>query len=86
MSNCIIPGRDGGSPKARSFRDAVDALSPAIDSVELWLTPTVEQHFEQREAFPELRKACAAAARAKDDKPLQTFLARMSDLPLGPDG
>ncbi len=64
MSNCIVPGRDGGIAKVKSFRDAVEAIAPALGTVEVWITPRVEQDFDQRSAFPELRQARAVAVRA----------------------
>ncbi|MDP9126098.1 MAG: hypothetical protein M3N82_16145 [Pseudomonadota bacterium] len=82
MSNCIVPGRDGAAAKVTSFRDAVDALSPALDSVELWLTPTVEQDFEQRGAFPELRKAHAAAVRSASGWGLHFLVCGQAELVL----
>jgi hypothetical protein len=63
MTNCIIPG-GAGHAKVSSFRDAVEAIAPALDSVELWLTPTIEQDFEMRGAFPALRAAHAVARRS----------------------
>lgn len=64
MSNCIIPGHAGAAARITSFRQAVEVLAPPPDSVELWLTPTIEQDFEQRGVFPELRKPHAVAVRA----------------------
>jgi hypothetical protein len=64
MSNCIVPGRDGAAARISSFREAVSVTSPPLDSVEIWLTPSIDQDLEQRGVFPELRRTRASAVRA----------------------
>ena len=64
MSNCIVPGRGGAPARISSFREAVSVTSPPLDSVELWLTPSIDQDLEQRGVFPELRRTRASAVRA----------------------
>lgn len=81
MSNCIIPGGSAGA-RVSSFRDAVEAIGPALDSVELWLTPTIEQDFEQRGAFPELRGSNAVATRSASGWGLHFLRPEMADIVL----
>ncbi len=63
MSNLMTSGAAGTAPRVQSFRAVVEALAPATDSVVLWLTPTVEQDFQDRDVFPEFRSARAVATR-----------------------
>lgn len=82
MSNCIVPGHAGAPARITSFRQAVEVLAPPRDSVELWLTPTVEQDFEQRGAFPELRRPLAVAVRAASGWALHVLRGDLAELVL----
>ena len=51
------------APQVQGFRDAVTAASPALDSVEFWLTHAVRQDYELRGVFRDL---CAEPASARN--------------------
>jgi hypothetical protein len=62
MLSCKVPGATV-APQVQGFREAVRNASPALDSVEFWLTHTIKHDYELRGVFHDL---CAPAPAARN--------------------